>query len=43
MYAYLVDYGMSGILVRNDSDSSIQIPSKTRLGNITEINYDNCF
>ena len=43
MYAHLVDYGMSGVLVRNDSNSSVQIPGKTRLGNVTEMDYDNCF
>ena len=43
MYAHLVDHGMSSILVRNDSNSPVQIPKKTRLGNVTEIDYDNCF
>ena len=43
MYAHLVDHGMSSILVRNDSDLPVQVPSKTRLGSVTEMDYDNCF
>ena len=40
---YLVEHGMSSILVRNNSDLPIQIPGKTRLGNVIEMDYDNCF
>ena len=43
MYSHLVDYKMSGVLVRNDSDSPVQVPRTARLGNVSEIDYDNCF
>ena len=43
MYAHRVDHGIFSVLVRNDSDSSMQILGKTRLGNVTEIDYDNYF
>ena len=43
MYAHLMDYRMSGVLVRNDSNSSVRILSKTRLRNVTELDYDNYF
>ena len=43
MFAYLVDYKMSAILIRNDFNSSIQILKKLKLGYIQELDYDHCF
>ena len=43
MYCHLIDAGNVGIMVRNDTDSPIQIPRKFKLGNVSEIGFDNYF
>ena len=43
IFAYLINYTITKILIRNKSNISIQIPKKLRLKNVLEINYENCF
>ena len=43
MYAHMVDSHMSSILVANTTDHAVQIPRKSKLGVIQEIDYGNCF
>ena len=38
VYAHVVDYNMSEVFIRNDTDYEITLPRRTRLGNVTE--YD---
>ena len=43
LFAHLVDYEMTGVLVRNDSSKPVQVPRKFKLGRVLEIDYKNCF
>ena len=43
LFAYLVNYEIIGILVRNNSSKSIQVPRKFKLSKVLEIDYENCF
>ena len=43
IFAYLIDYIITEILIRNKSNISIYILRKLRLKNILEINYENYF
>lgn len=43
LFSHLVDYTLSGVLARNETDSPIQVPRKLRLGNVLEMEYENCF
>ena len=43
MFAYLINYIITRILVRNKSNISIQISKKLRLKNVLEMNYENYF
>ena len=43
IFAYLIDYIITEILIRNKSNTPVHIPRKLRLENILEMNYENCF
>ena len=43
MFAYLINYTITRILIRNKSNISIQISKKLRLKNVLEINYESYF
>ena len=43
MYTHLVDLSTSAILVTNNTDRTVQILRKAKLGAIEEIGYENCF
>ena len=43
MFAYLINYIITKILIRNKFNISIQISKKLRLKNVLEINYENYF
>ena len=43
IFAYLINYTITGILIRNESNISIQISRKLRLKNILEMDYENYF
>ena len=39
MYAYLVDHNFSAIIVKNDSEFTIQVPCNHYMGVVTENEY----
>ena len=43
LFAHLVDHIMTGVLVRNEIDSLIQVSRKLKLGNVLEMDYEKCF
>ena len=43
LYAYIVDYTTTKILVSNSSDRPLRIPWHQKLGHIIDICYENCF
>lgn len=43
MYAHIVDSSMTGVLVRNETNRDVQVPKYRKLGNITEMDFENCF
>ena len=43
LYAHMVDETLHSIIVENDSDQPIDIARNTRLGNICELEFDNCY
>ena len=43
MFAYLINYIIIRVLIRNKSNIFIYILRKLRLKNVLEINYENCF
>ena len=42
-YSHLIDNTTTGVLAQNESSLPIQISKRTKLGEVTEIPYDNCF
>ena len=42
-YAYLVDYNIYYVLIKNKTSEFIQIPRNIKLNIIEEINFDNCY
>ena len=43
LFAHLVDYDITAVLAKNDSDYPIQIPYRLRLSSVVELDYENCF
>lgn len=43
LFAHLLDYSTTEVLVRNNYNKSVQIPCSFRLGAATEVFYKNCF
>ena len=43
LYAHIVNYTMSYVIIQNDSEKTVSVPRNQRLGIISEIDYDNCY
>ena len=43
LYAYLVDAKFHTVLAKNESNQTVQIPRKHRLGVLSELDYENVF
>ncbi len=43
MFAHLVNSAFASVLVRNESDVSVQISRKFDLVSVIEVNYESCF
>lgn len=43
LFSHLVDHTTGGVLVRNESQRTVRLPRKQKLGLVTEVFYENCF
>ena len=43
LYAHIMDYETSRILVKNASDQPLCVPRRHKLGHLLDMTYDNCF
>ena len=43
LYSHILDHTSTKILVRNNADHAVKIPTQHRLGCVTELPYENCF
>ena len=43
LHAHLVDAKIHGVLARNDTDQTVKVPRKLRLGTLSDLDYENVF
>ena len=43
MFAHIIHYDTTKVLVQNTSDQPLRIPRRQKLGHVVDIRYDNCF
>ena len=43
VYIYIIDYSISQIFIRNDTDKNIVLPRNIRVGSVAEYDLVGCF